>query len=479
MNKADIGIVGLGVMGRMLALNMARNGFRVAGYDLDGDKVMALNTAGDGRATGYQILGDFFSLLTRPRRILMMVPAGKPVDAVIAGLRPALDRGDLLIDGGNSHFRDTERRAAALEGDGVLFLGTGVSGGEYGALWGPSIMPGGQPEAWALVQPIFEAISAKVAEPDASLSSCVAYIGPQGAGHFVKMVHNGIEYGDMQLIAETYDVLHRGLGLPAQTLRDIFARWNEGDLQSYLIEITRDIFATLDEETGKPLVDVILDEAQHKGTGKWTSQSALDLGAAAPMISAAVEARMLSSHKAERVRASKFLSGPAPQFAGDVDAFVDMMERAMYAAKICSYAQGFSVLSAASLEYDYNLNYGEIAKIWRGGCIIRAQFLNKISAAFARDPDLPNLLLDPDLGKAVESRQDALRQVLGYAVANGIPMPAFSSALAYFDAYRSARLPANLLQSQRDYFGAHTYRRLDKEGSFHTDWVNMDKATQA
>ncbi len=478
MQKADIGIVGLGVMGRMLALNMARNGFRVAGYDLDGDKVMALNAAGNGMATGYQILGDFFGLLTRPRRILMMVPAGKPVDAVIAGLRPALDRGDLLIDGGNSHFRDTERRAAALEGDGVLFLGTGVSGGEYGALWGPSIMPGGQPEAWVLAQPVFEAISAKVAEPDGALSSCVAYIGPQGAGHFVKMVHNGIEYGDMQLIAETYDVLHRGLGLPAQTLHDIFARWNEGYLQSYLIEITSDIFATLDEETGKPLVDVILDEAQHKGTGKWTSQSALDLGAAAPMISAAVEARMLSSYKAERVRASKFLGGPTPQFDGDVDAFVNVMERAMIAAKICSYAQGFGVLRAASQEYDYNLNFGEIAKIWRGGCIIRAQFLNKISAAFERDPDLPNLLLDPDLGKAVESRQDALRQVICYAVANGVPMPAFSSALAYFDAYRSERLPANLLQSQRDYFGAHTYRRLDKEGTFHTDWAAMGKATQ-
>lgn len=477
MNKADIGIVGLGVMGRMLALNMARNGFRVAGYDLDGDKVLTLNAAGDGKAVGYQILGDFFGLLERPRKILMMVPAGKPVDAVIAGLRPALDRGDLLIDGGNSHFRDTERRAAALEADGIRYIGTGVSGGEYGALWGPSIMPGGDPKAWSLVRPIFEAISAKVAEPDGTLSPCVAYIGPQGAGHFVKMVHNGIEYGDMQLIAETYDVLHRGLGLSALQLRDIFARWNEGDLQSYLIEITRDIFATLDEETGKPLVDVILDEAQHKGTGKWTSQSALDLGAAAPMISAAVEARMLSSYKEERVRASKFLGGPKPAFDGDVDAFVDTMERAMYAAKICSYAQGFGVLRAASMEYEYDLNYGEIAKIWRGGCIIRAQFLNKITAAFARDANLPNLLLDASLGKAVEACQDALRQVICYATTNGVPMPVFSSALAYFDAYRSERLPANLLQSQRDYFGAHTYRRIDREGTFHTDWAAMGKAT--
>jgi len=476
MQKADIGIVGLGVMGRMLALNIARNGFRVAGYDLDADKVLALNTAGDGKAVGYQILGDFFGLLERPRKILMMVPAGKPVDAVIAGLRPALDRGDLLIDGGNSHFRDTERRIATLEADGIRYIGTGVSGGEYGALWGPSIMPGGDPQAWALVQPIFKAIAAKVAEPDGTLTPCVTYIGPQGAGHFVKMVHNGIEYGDMQLIAETYDVLHRGLGLSAPRLHDIFARWNEGDLQSYIIEITRDIFATLDEETGKPLVDVILDEAQHKGTGKWTSQSALDLGAAAPMISAAVEARMLSSYKAERVRASKFLSGPTPAFDGDVNAFVDTMEQAMYAAKICSYAQGFGILRAASEEYDYDLHYGEIAKIWRGGCIIRAQFLNKITAAFARDADLPNLLLDADLGKAVEARQAALRAVIGYAVANGIPTPVFSSALAYFDAYRSERLPANLLQSQRDYFGAHTYRRIDREGTFHTDWAGIGKA---
>ncbi len=478
MQKADIGIVGLGVMGRMLALNMARNGFRVAGYDLDGDKVAALNTAGDSKVVGCQVLEDLLGLLERPRKIMMMVPAGKPVDSAIAGLRPALDRGDVLIDGGNSHFRDTERRAAALEAGGIHYIGTGVSGGEYGALWGPSIMPGGDPKAWSLVRPIFEAIAAKVTEPDGALSPCVTYIGPQGAGHFVKMVHNGIEYGDMQLIAETYDVLHRALGLSALQLHDTFARWNEGDLQSYLIEITRDIFAVRDEETGKPLVDLILDEAQHKGTGKWTSQSALDLGAAAPIISAAVEARMLSAYKNERVRASKLLSGPTPAFEGDVDAFVDAMERAMYAAKICSYAQGFGVLRAASEEYGYNLHYGEIAKIWRGGCIIRAQFLNKITAAFERDANLPNLLLDPELGKAVEARQDALRQVICYAAANGIPAPALSSALAYFDAYRSERLPANLLQSQRDYFGAHTYRRIDREGAFHTDWAALSKAAR-
>ncbi|MBN1873598.1 MAG: NADP-dependent phosphogluconate dehydrogenase, partial [Anaerolineae bacterium] len=409
MEKAHIGIVGLGVMGRMLALNMARNGFRVAGYDLDREKVAALNEVGGDRVTGYWILGDFFANMEKPHRVMMMVPAGKPVDAVIAGLKPALESGDLLIDGGNSHYRDTERRAAALDAEGIRYIGTGVSGGEYGALWGPSIMPGGQPEAWEMIRPIFEAIAAKVTEPDGTSSPCVTYIGPRGAGHFVKMVHNGIEYGDMQLIAETYDVLHRGLGLNADTLHDIFAHWDEGELQSYLIEITRDIFARRDQETGQPLVDVILDEAQHKGTGKWTSQSALDLGTPAPMISAAVEARILSAYKEDRVRASKFLSGPSPVFDGDVDTFVNTMERAMYAAKICSYAQGFGVLRAASEEYNYDLHYGDIAKVWRGGCIIRARFLDKIRAAFERDPDLPNLLLDSDLGKAVEARQDALR----------------------------------------------------------------------
>ena len=479
MNKAHIGIIGLGVMGRMLALNMARNGFRVAGYDLDREKVAALNEAGSDAVTGYRTLGDFLAHLEKPRRVMMMVPAGKAVDAVIADLTPALDAGDMLIDGGNSHYRDTERRAAALHTQRIDYIGTGVSGGEYGALWGPSIMPGGQPEAWERVRPIFEAIAAKVKEADGTVSPCVTYIGPRGAGHFVKMVHNGIEYGDMQLIAEAYDVLHRGLGQSADALHHLFARWNEGELHSYLIEITRDIFARQDEATGQALVEVILDEAKHKGTGKWTSQSALDLGSAAPIISAAVEARILSAYKDERVRASQCLNGPTPTFDGDPDVFIAALEHAMYAAKICAYAQGFGVLRAASEDYAYALHYGDIAKIWRGGCIIRARILDRIRAAFEHTPDLPNLLLDPELGQAVEARQGALREVVRYAVANGIPVPAFSAALAYFDAYRSARLPANLLQAQRDYFGAHTYRRLDQPGIFHTAWVDTEKAPES
>lgn len=438
--KAPIGIVGLGVMGRMLALNMAGNGFQVLGYDLDPEKVAALNVVNvvnvvdNERVTGTEILHDFIIQLEKPRRVMLMVPAGKPVDAVIADLQPVLTAGDLLIDGGNSHYRDTERRAHALHAAGVHYIGTGVSGGEYGVLWGPAIMPGGHPEAWGMVQPIFEAIAAQVLEADGSVSPCVTHIGPRGAGHFVKMVHNGIEYGDMQLIAEIYAVLQRGLGLSATALHHVFARWNEGDLHSYLIEITRDIFARRDAETGQPRVAVILDVAKHKGTGKWTSQSAFDLGCAAPIISAAVEARILSAYKEERVQAVPHLTGPTPTFDGDRDAFMDTLESALYAAKICAYAQGFSVLRAASEEYAYALRYGDIAKIWRGGCIIHARLLDKIHAAFADSPDLPNLLRDTALGQAVVVRQAALREVVAYAVANGIAVPALSAALAYFDA---------------------------------------------
>jgi 6-phosphogluconate dehydrogenase len=469
MQKANIGMVGLGVMGQMLALNMERNGYRVAGYDLDAARVDAFQANHPGKnLVGCRTLDEFMATLETPRRIMMMVPAGQPVDAVIDGLKPLLEPRDLLIDGGNTHYTDTERRAADLEELGIVYIGTGVSGGEYGALWGPSIMPGGQPEAWQLVKPIFEAIAAKVdGEP------CVAHLGPRGAGHYVKMVHNGIEYGDMQLIAESYDLLHRGLGLTAGELHQIFATWNEGELESYLIEITRDILARVDEETGKPLVDVILDEAKQKGTGKWTSQDALDLGAPTPTINAAVEARIISAYKDQRVAASKVLTGPLPHIEADREAVVDAVRDALYAAKICSYAQGFALLREASREYDYCLDYGEIARIWRGGCIIRARFLDKIRAAFARNPDLPNLLIDPEFGAAVQERQTALRRVVRLAVESGIPALAFSSALAYYDAYRSARLPANLTQAQRDYFGAHTYRRLDKEGSFHTAWVDM------
>ena len=473
--KADIGLIGLGVMGQMLALNMERNGFRVAGYDLDAEKVSAFEShaeKSDGthrNLFGANDLATFVNLLEKPRRIMMMVPAGKPVDAVISDIKGLLDPDDLLVDGGNSHFTDTERRTKQLEEMGIRYIGTGVSGGEYGALWGPSIMPGGQREAWERMRPVLEAIAAKVdGEP------CVTYIGPRGAGHYVKMVHNGIEYGDMQLIGEAYDILRRGLGLKAKKLHRIFAKWNEGELASYLIEITADIFAKIDDETGRPLVNLILDEARQKGTGKWASQDALDVGAPTPTINAAVEARIISAYKDERVAASEALSGPTPAFDGDAKEFIDLLEDALYVAKICSYAQGFTLLRTASAEYDYGLNFGDIAKIWRGGCIIRATLLEDIRAAFAANPDLDNLLMDEALGQAVVSRQDALRKVLAYAIVNGIPVPALSSALAYFDAYRSARLPANLTQAQRDYFGAHTYRRVDKDGSFHTVWEDME-----
>jgi 6-phosphogluconate dehydrogenase len=466
MQKANFGVMGLGVMGHMLALNMERNGFKVAGYDLDLDKVRAFESdSAEKNLIACDSLDAFLSTLELPRRILMMVPAGKPVDAAIASLKPHLAKGDLLIDGGNTYFLDTERRSKELEAAGIIYIGTGVSGGEQGALWGPAIMPGGQPEAWELVKPIFEAISARAYD-----EPCVAYMGPRGAGHYVKMVHNGIEYGDMQLIAEAYDLLHRGLGLSNAELHEIFAEWNRGELESYLIEITADIFAKTDPETGSAVVDLILDEAAQKGTGKWTSQNALDLGAPTPTINAAVESRIVSAYKEERVAASKVLIGPETRISLDPQAVIAAVRDALYAAKICSYAQGFGLLRLASKEYDYNLNYGEIAKIWRGGCIIRARFLNDIRTAFSRNPDLPNLMVDPEFAGAMNARQSALRKVVTLAAESGIPALAFSSALAYYDAYRSARLPANLTQAQRDYFGAHTYRRVDKEGVFHTEW---------
>jgi 6-phosphogluconate dehydrogenase len=466
--KYAIGIVGLGVMGRNLALNIERNGFPVAGYDLDAAKTKSFL---EGPAAGKNIMGvyspkDLAAALERPRRILLMAPAGSAVDSAIEQLKPYLESGDILIDGGNSFFLDTERRNRELEKEGFNFIGSGVSGGEEGALWGPSLMPGGQPEAWAVVKGIFEVISAKVnGEP------CVAYIGPRGAGHFVKMVHNGIEYGDMQLIAETYDILHRYFGLNNVQLYEVFDQWNHGKLESYLIEITADIFSKNDPETGKAVVDLILDEAQQKGTGKWTSQVAFDLGSPIPTINASVESRIISAYKDERVAASGVLKGPASKFTGDLQPYMDMICDALYAAKICSYAQGFSMLRLASKEYGYNLNYAEIACIWRGGCIIRARFLNDVSAAFIRTPDLTNLMLDEEFAGIMNTHQAALRQVVALAAENGIPALAFSSALAYYDAYRSARLPANLTQAQRDYFGAHTYRRIDREGIFHTEWA--------
>jgi len=465
-----IGVVGLGVMGHNLALNMERNGFPVAGYDLDAGKVQAFLL---GPGAGKQISGAdspaaLMALLEKPRRVLLMVPAGAPVDSAIAHLKPHLEPGDILIDGGNSFFLDTERRNKALEAEGFNFIGTGVSGGEEGALWGPSIMPGGQYQAWEAVAPILRAIAAKAEDGQ----PCVDYMGPRGAGHYVKMVHNGIEYGDMQLIAEIYDLLHRGAGLANSDLAQVFEGWNEGELKSYLIEITASILKRLDPETGVPLVDLILDEAAQKGTGKWTSQNALDVGAPIPTINAAVESRILSGLKSQRVAASKLIHGPQPDYTGDRQRLINGARDALYASKITSYAQGLGLLRIASDEYQYNLDMGTIARIWRAGCIIRADLLGDIMSAYRRDPALINLLLDDTFRDAVESRQEAWRFVVQTAVGNGIPALALSASLAYFDAYRSERLPANLTQAQRDYFGAHTYRRVDREGTFHTSWID-------
>jgi len=469
MEKASIGIIGLGVMGHNLALNMERNGFAVAGYDLDAAKTKAFL---DGKGKGKRIIGvdspaALMAVLEKPRRILMMVPSGAPVDSVIALLKPHLEVGDILIDGGNSFFLDTERRNKELAVDGFNFVGMGVSGGEEGALWGPSLMPGGQDEAWDALAPILRAIAAKAEDG----APCVEHMGPRGAGHFVKMVHNGIEYGDMQLIAEVYDVLSRGLALPAAELSQIFAEWNQGEVKSYLVQITSEILARVDPDTGKPLVEMILDEAQQKGTGKWTSQNALDIGAPTPTINAAVESRIISALKPQRVVASKIIHGPQPVYHGNRDQLIDAARKALYASKITSYAQGLGMMKIASDEYKYNLQMGEIAKVWREGCIIRASLLSDITEAYRRNPALVNLLLDDAFRAAVESRQEQWRFFVQTAIGMGIPVLACGASLAYFDAYRSERLPANLTQGQRDYFGAHTYRRIDKEGVFHTEWA--------
>jgi 6-phosphogluconate dehydrogenase len=466
--QCDIGVVGLGVMGANLALNMERNGFRIAGYDLEPAKGQAFV---GGPAAGRQVElaaspDALMAMLKRPRRVLMMVPAGAAVDSAIAHLKPHLQPGDILIDGGNSWFLDTERRGTELAGGGFHYIGTGVSGGEQGALWGPAIMPGGQHEAWEAMAPILRAIAAKADDGE----PCVDYMGPGGAGHYVKMVHNGIEYGDMQLIAEAYDLLARGLRLPAREISAIFQEWNAGDLRSYLVEITAEVLARTDPESGRPLVDLILDEAQQKGTGKWTSQHAFDIGAPIPTINAAVESRILSALKAERVHASRILRGPSPHYHGKKERLVDAVRAALYASKVTSYAQGFGLLKLASAEYKWDLQPVRIAKIWRAGCIIRAALLGDIMAAFQREAALPNLLLDEAFRQAVDSRQGSWRFVVQVAVEMGIPVPAIAASLSYFDAYRSERLPANLTQGQRDYFGAHTYRRLDKPGVFHTEW---------
>ena len=469
MDKANIGIIGLGVMGHNLALNMERNGFAVAGYDLDAKKTDAFL---QGKAAGKKITGvytpaDLMVMLEKPRRVLIMVPAGAAVDSAIAHLKPHMEPGDILIDGGNSFFMDTERRSQELAKEGFNYVGMGVSGGEEGALWGPSLMPGGQPEAWAALEPILKAIAAKSDDG----VPCVDYMGPRGAGHYVKMVHNGIEYGDMQLIAEAYDILHRGAGLSALELSKIFAEWNQGFLQSYLIEITAEILSKVDPDSGKPLVDMIMDEAQQKGTGKWTSQNALDVGAPTPTINAAVESRIVSALKQQRVQASKVLRGPDTQFSGDRQKLVTAVRDALFACKITSYAQGLGLLRIASDEYKYEMDMAKIAKIWRAGCIIRARLLGDIMDAYQRCPDLMNLMLDEKFQKVLEESQASWRYVLQTAIGLGIPVLAMNASLSYFDAYRSEVLPANLTQAQRDYFGAHTYRRVDKDGVFHTEWT--------
>ncbi|GAB7526459.1 NADP-dependent phosphogluconate dehydrogenase [Paraburkholderia sp. 2C] len=470
MGKQAIGVVGLAVMGRNLALNIESRGHAVSVFNRTREKTDELIAEfPDRKLVPAFTMEEFVASLEKPRRILLMVKAGAPTDATIAALQPLLEKGDILIDGGNTHFTDTIRRNQDLAKAGLHFIGTGVSGGEEGALKGPSIMPGGQRDAYDLVAPILTEIAAKA--PDDG-EPCVAYMGPDGAGHFVKMVHNGIEYGDMQLIAESYAVLKQVLGLSNEELGRVYTEWNKGELDSYLIEITSKIFGKKDDATGKDLVDIILDRAAQKGTGKWTSQNALDLGAPLPLITEAVFARVLSSLKVQRVAASKVLEGPKPKpFAGDREAFIESVRRALYFSKVISYAQGFAQLRAASEEYKWDLDYGTIAKIFRAGCIIRARFLQKITDAYTKDKALANLLLDPYFRDIAANYQGALRDVVTAAVAAGVPVPAFSSAIAYFDGYRSERLPANLVQAQRDFFGAHTFERIDKPGSFHAEWA--------
>jgi 6-phosphogluconate dehydrogenase len=465
MSGYFIGMIGLGVMGASLARNLARNGYSVAGYDLDADKREAFGRySAEGDIATFDSAQALLDALEKPRRVILLVPSNA-VDAAIDSLKPYLDSGDLLIDLGNSFFGDTERRAIELEREGFLFIGSGVSGGEKGALRGPSIMPGGQRSAYELVAPALEAIAAKVnGEP------CVTHIGPRGAGHYVKMVHNGIEYGIMQLIAEAYDILKRVVGATPKELHAAFDAWNKAELNAYLIEITAAIFSEKDPETGQYIVDLILDEAKQKGTGKWTSQNALDIGVPIHTINAAVDSRIISGLKDERVAAQTIFNGPEIAFTGDRAAFFEDVRQALYAAILCSYAQGLALLQTASEEYDYDLDLEAIARIWRGGCIVRAALLEDIRRAYADNNALTNMLLAEPFRTQIEERQPAWRRVIQTAVANGIPVPALAHSLAYFDAYRTGRLPANLTQAQRDYFGAHTYRRIDQEGVFHTEW---------
>jgi len=485
--NADFGLIGLAVMGENLALNVESRGYKVAVFNRTTEKVDALI---GGRAAGKNFVGthsieEFVKAVARPRKLMLLVKAGPAVDKIIGQLIPLCDPGDIIIDGGNTHFADTERRTKKVEDAGLLYVGCGVSGGEEGALRGPSLMPGGSPDAWPHIKEMFQSIAAKVG-PNHDIPCC-EWVGPRGAGHYVKMVHNGIEYGDMQLICEAYQLLSELGGLTNDELYEVYDTWNQGDLQSYLIEITRDIFSVKDDQGNDGyLVEKILDVAGAKGTGKWMSQLALDLGVPSTLVTTAVFARGLSAQKAARVRASKQLDGPkdsanpklreaASDLIADRAAFVEAVRQALYASKIVSYAQGFVQLQAASAEHDWGLDYGNAALLWRGGCIIRAVFLDRIKEAFDVDPNLENLLLHPFFEAAVEQAQESWRAIVAGAAVMGIPVPAFSTALCYYDGYRCERLPANLLQAQRDYFGAHTYQRVDREGTFHTEWLQLRK----
>ncbi len=490
---SDIGLIGLAVMGQNLALNIADHGFRISVYNRTTSKMedfLRAHPETPGGLHGEASLEGFVKSLKRPRKIIILVQAGRGTDAVIDSLVPLLEEGDIIIDGGNAKWTDTIRREKELTDKGLRFIGTGVSGGEEGARFGPSLMPGGTAEAWEFLKPVWDAIAAKVdpdngkpllgAKPGKPVEGgvpCSAYIGPDGAGHYVKMVHNGIEYGDMQMICEAYDLMQHVLGMTPPEMGKVFEEWNGGLLDSFLIEITADILQQADPVTGKPFVDIVLDTAGQKGTGKWTSVNALDMGVPAPTVAEAVFARCLSAVKEERVAASSVLKGPAYTFDGDKSDFVDAIRDALYCSKICSYAQGFQLMREAQKEYGWNLNFGEIAQIWRGGCIIRAAFLQKITEAYARDPDLANLLLDPFFNEQIQKAQASWRKVVAVATEAGISIPTFSSALSYYDGYRTDRLPQNLLQAQRDYFGAHTYERVDHPRGefFHIDWPKPDR----
>jgi len=475
MIQQQIGLIGLAVMGENLALNIERQGFSVAVYNRSREKTDAFmaKRAQDKNIQGTYSIADFVNAVERPRKILLMVQAGKPVDAVISQLQPLLEAGDTIIDGGNSLYEETARRSCDLENAGLKYIGMGVSGGEIGALLGPSLMPGGNKTAYEELAPILTKIAAQVAD-----GACVTYLGLEGAGHYVKMVHNGIEYGDMQLIAEVYDLLKHALGFDHQQLHDIFNEWNTTEeLNSYLIEATADIFQRIDPETHHPIVELISDAAEQKGTGRWTVMSALELGIYLPTITAAVEVRSLSAAKQERVETAKLLKTSIEPYDGDIPVLVNKIRDALYCSKICAYAQGMSLLKAASDRYNYAFNLSEIARIWKGGCIIRAKLLESIQTAYQQNPDLPNLLVAPEFKQAILDRQQAWREVVSVAAQVGIPTPALSASLHYFDGYRHDRLPQNLTQAQRDYFGAHTYERVDKPGVFHTEWTPIDAAS--